>query len=388
MTEAPGVKVKLRYLLPDIDRHGNPRLYVRVPGRKRVRIRETPGTPEFLAAYQAAIAGTAGTADARPAQKPPAAPQTLRWLVERYLQSTDFLQLGERTRYVRRGILDRITEAKGDKPYARLEPRHIREFFRDPHVEHPEAGNAKVKALRQLFRWACDDTVGLARDNPAARVPYLRPNNPDGFHTWTIAEVAQFYQRHPLGTKPRLAADLLLFTGARRSDAVRLGPQMARAGRLHFSETKGNTRIVKQRILPILPPLQRSIDACPSGHLTYLATQHGAPYSSAGFGNWFRRQCDAAGLPQCSAHGLRKAGATILAELGATTKQLQAIYGWRSIKQAERYTEAARQAVLADEGMRLFRLQLDQDGNEIVSPVEECAPGETISAKNNVKSTA
>jgi hypothetical protein len=34
-----------------------------------------------------------------------------------------------------------------------------------------------------------------------------------------------------------------LYTGARRSDVVRLGPQMERNGALVFAETKGSRRI-------------------------------------------------------------------------------------------------------------------------------------------------
>jgi hypothetical protein len=56
------------------------------------------------------------------------------------------------------------------------------------------------------------------------------------------------------------------------------------------------------------PDLQRIVDATPSGNLTFLCTSHGAPFTAAGFGNWFRDACRAAGLPErCAAHGLRKA---------------------------------------------------------------------------------
>ena len=60
-----------------------------------------------------------------------------------------------------------------------------------------------------------------------------------------------------------------------------------------------------------------------------------------GFGNWFRVRCDQAGLPHCTAHGLRKAGATIAAERGASERQLMAIFGWQTSKQAVLYTRAA-----------------------------------------------
>jgi hypothetical protein len=42
------------------------------------------------------------------------------------------------------------------------------------------------------------------------------------------------------------------------------------------------------------------------------------------------------------AHGLRKAGAATAAENGATTQQLMAIFGWLTLKEAERYRRAAQ----------------------------------------------
>jgi hypothetical protein len=53
----------------------------------------------------------------------------------------------------------------------------------------------------------------------------------------------------------------------------------------------------------------------------------------------------AAGVPG-RLHGLRKAGATIAAEGGATTHQLMAMFGWKSLDEAELYTrEAARRGL-------------------------------------------
>ena len=70
--------------------------------------------------------------------------------------------------------------------------------------------------------------------------------------------------------------------------------------------------------LPILPALQSVIDATAHGQLAFLTTEYGKPFTSNGFGNWFRNRCDEAGLPNCSAHGLRKASATLAAMNGAT----------------------------------------------------------------------
>ncbi|WP_177228124.1 tyrosine-type recombinase/integrase [Hyphomicrobium facile] len=100
--------------------------------------------------------------------------------------------------------------------------------------------------------------------------------------------------------------------------------------------------------------MQRIINTSPTGDLNFLVTEYGKPFSAAGFGNWFRERCDAAGLMDCSAHGLRKAAATSLAEAGASAHQLMAWFGWRSLKEAERYTRAASQKKLAASVVPLF----------------------------------
>ena len=51
---------------------------------------------------------------------------------------------------------------------------------------------------------------------------------------------------------------------------------------------------------------------------------------------------------------LIKAAATRAAERGATAHQLMAIFGWRTIKQAEVYTRAAERKRLAGTAMQLL----------------------------------
>lgn len=340
----------VKYVVEDMDRHGNVRLYVRRRGHIKVRLHEAPGTPEFSAEYRAALKQQ--EAGVKPGKPEIVAPGSLRWLCERYYQGAQFLQLGAGTRKVRRAILDRICENNGTGPIARMEPRHIGRM-RDARIDAPEAANAIVKALRQVFAWAMLPEVSLAERNPARDVPYLDSDNPDGFHTWTVEEVAQYLAHHKVGTKAALALALLLFTGVRRSDVVRFGPGMATNGNFRWTEFKGRKRTPKHRELPILAELQTFLEASPLGDKAYLETEFGKPFTANGFGNWFRKRCDEAKLPQCSAHGLRKAGATIAAENGATEQQLMAIYGWESAKQAGVYTRKANKKRLAEAALHL-----------------------------------
>ncbi len=371
-----GTGMDLKYLVSDTDRHGTVRVYVRRHGRK-VRIRELGTVEDFMAAYRAALESPSQLATVKPGV---VAPGSLRWLVTAYYGCPEYLALHESTRRGRRAVLDVICREHGAKPFARMETSHVRLLIRDPKRAPPEAANGFVKALRQVFKWAVE--VGYANTNPALGVPKLASKNPDGFHTWTEAEVRQYMERHPSGTKARLALALFLYTGVRISDAVRVGPQMERDGALCFTEEKNRSLKPKHREIPILPALRAELDANPSGHLAYLVTKWGRPYASAkAFGLWFKRQCVAAGLPHCTAHGLRKAGATFAAEQGATEHQLMAIYGWDSPKQAALYTRAANLKRLAADGMPM--VDPDYRANESVPPEGAVASGGTMRGKKS-----
>jgi integrase len=246
--------------------------------------------------------------------------------------------------------------------------------LRDRKVQTPEAANARLKAIRQVFKFAVRKK--LAPRNPAREVEYFKSGS-TGFHTWTPEEVQQFEVRHPVGTKARLALALMLFTGQRRSDIIRFGKQHTRDRKLSFTQYKGRNRKPKRLTLPILPSLQKIIDATPGGDLTMLVNDWGRPFTDAGFGNWIRDRCVEAGVPG-RAHGLRKAGATIAANNGATSRQLMAIFGWDTLKEAERYTRGADQLRLAEAAMHM--LETAEQSSTESSPTE--VPGGTFSAKS------
>jgi site-specific recombinase XerD len=71
----------------------------------------------------------------------------------------------------------------------------------------------------------------------------------------------------------------------------------------------------------------------------------------AGFGNWFRRRCNEAGLPHCSAHGLRKAFLRRMAEAGCSEDYIASISGHKDMREIRTYVQAANKAMMATEGM-------------------------------------
>lgn len=335
-----------RYTFEDADRHGNLRIYFRRKGRPKTRLRARPGTPEFDREYQAAYAGKATTGRARAAGE--TQPGTFLWLCQRYWESQTFKALNEKTRAVRRRVLQLVCDdvwsagPVGSFEYRAMDAPAVREL-RDQKADLPGAANQRVAVIRALFTWACDPENDLAKINPAVNVKNLASKNLDGHLPWTSQDVEKYYRRHPVGTKARLALDLLLYTGVRRSDVMILGPHMEQGGNLVFEETKGKTHIKKLHHIPILPPLRRSIEAITAvGQRNYLISRYGRPYSATGFHAWFKRRCREAGLDhRLSAHGVRKLAAQLCAEAGATTEQLKALFGWRTSSMADRYVKSA-----------------------------------------------
>lgn len=335
------VSIKLRYLVEDRDRHGTIRLYLRIPGQPKIRMREKIGTDEFFGAYEAAVAA----AKLRPAL--PSA-NTFRGLCVRYFASVQFKALDPSTRRWRQRALDRICETEGDKPSALMERIHVRRL-RDQLADAPAVANTRLKALKALFAWAVDEELLL--NNPARDV-HLIKYVPRPHHTWTVEEVIAFEVRHPIGTQAHLAMTLLRYTAGRCEDAVRLGRQHIRDGRVQFTQAKNEHRKPVFIDIPAHPDLLAAIEACRSGHMTFLVTAYGKPFSVKGFGNKFKDWCKAAGLPQCSTHGLRSALATRLAEVGATPHQIQAWTGHQTLSEVDRYTKAASRSHLANDGLK------------------------------------
>lgn len=334
-----GMRATIKHIEAWKDRHGRERIYYRVRSEngKRFPLRAPIGSPEFWIDYKAAAEKHQ---EFKGKPNCPTKSDTLRWLVVEYYKSAMFKQLGDRTRYVRRGTLDRFCEKHGDKRFTHLQPTHLR-TIRDTMVDRPEAANSLLKALRQVFKFATG--YNHAQSNPALAVEFLQPKNKGGFHAWSEDEVEQYEATHPVGTKARLAFALFLYTGQRRGDVVRMGRQHIRDDWMTITQQKTGV-VVK---IPMLEELKRVIEASPTGDLTYIVSEFNRPFSVAGFGNRFRKWCDEAGLPQCSAHGLRKAMASRLAEMGCSTHEIMAIGGWETLKEVERYTKAAERKRLA-----------------------------------------
>jgi integrase len=339
---------KPRFTHGYIDRHGRPRYYLRRPGFKQLPLPGLPWSPEFMAAYEQAMASQ--PRDEVGARRTIAG--SMRALAVSYFQSAMFQNLEPSTQSVYRNIADRFCREHGDKRVASLRREHVESLMR-ARADKPDTANGLLKVLRTMMQHAVK--IKLRADNPTSGVAMLAPKSKTGFHRWTEPEIAQFEARHPIGSKPRLALALGLYTAQARQDVVAMGPQHIREEVLYWVRKKTARTTGIELLIPLHPELRAIIDATPSGHLTFLVTEFGKPFAVAGFGNWFREQCDKAGLHHCTFHGLRKAAASRLAECGCTVHEIAAITGHATLKEIERYTKTAdrkRLALVAMEKMK------------------------------------
>jgi integrase len=346
-------------------RHGRVTWYVRRGHGPRIRLRAEYGCSDFWTQYRAALEGAP-----RPAKAVRA--NTLAWALDRYRQSSNWAALANATRRQRENIYRAVVNTAGDVPLREITAETIR-AGRERRAGTPHSANNFLKAMRGFFAWAVDG--GYVSTDPTKGVKLLvGKNDAVGFHTWSREELNRFEAYWPVGTRERLAFDLLLYTGLRRGDAVRLGVQHLRDGVITIrTEKRAKGRAGEQISIPILPPLAASLEATRTGDLTYLVTEAGQPWVKESFTNWFREACRKAGCPG-SAHGLRKAGATRAAEHGATERQLMAIFGWSTGKMAQHYTRAADRARLAHDAAQLLLPAQEQNKNSrTLGPVRERA---------------
>lgn len=320
------------------DRHGNKRVRFRKAGFSTY-LYGVPYSDDFNSAYHAALDGVqaqkgeAGTVRTKPG--------SIAALLVRYYRSPEFKGLKPSTQTTYRGIFERFRAEHGNRLVKDLKREHVKLILGKMEDRKSAANNLK-RLLAMLYDYGMD--VGMVDSNPIRGMKGYRIKS-KGFHTWTEAEIAQFESVHPVGSKARLAMTLLLYTDARGGDFVHLGWQhVTPEGRLRYTQEKTGTELQ----IKIHPVLSRILNAVPKTNMTFLVTKHGAGYTTKGFQNWFRDQCDIAGLPHCTAHGLRKAMIRRLSELGNSSKRVAAVSGHSTLKEIERYSEAADQVILAD----------------------------------------
>jgi enterobacteria phage integrase len=331
-------RIKLRHVNEYRDRHGKIRRYFRRRGQRSIPLPGLPGSIEFMEAYQAALAIVS---------PPPPSPKhviagSLAAVAAGYFRSADFANLSPTSQRSYRVALKPILAAHGHRLVRELPKEAARHIIEDIGAARPGMANLTRSVLSKVIAYAID--TGVRADNPFAG---LKPYRLGTYHTWTDAEIAQFERRWPLGTRERLAFALLLYTGQRGGDVVKMLRSDIVDGRIRVAQDKARKGTTNELMIPIHPALARALQAGPVVGMTHIITDaRGKPLR--GLTELIEAAVERAGLPaRCVAHGLRKAALRRLAEHGSTTKEIAAVSGHRSLAEIERYTARADQAGLA-----------------------------------------
>ena len=359
-------KPHLPYLQREKTRHGVTAWYVRLNRQSpRIRIHGLYGSEQFMAEYQAAIAGTPVLKKSLVAHK-----GSLRWLVDQWRESSDWHMTAASTKRQRDNILAHILDANGTLPFAQVDESAIT-AGRERRMKTPFAANNYLKTMRGLFGWAKE--MKMIAHNPAAKVKMLSRKT-DGHEPWTEQDVEAYRKRWPVGTRARVAMEVLYWTMLRRGDAVRLGKQHIGSDGLARIKTEKNGKLAVVKIPEYFLEILKS---GPVGDLTFIVSTKNTPYKKESFGTIFRKWCRDAGISK-SPHGFRKTGATEIADGGGSEMEIQNSLSHASGAESAVYTRTARQTALAIRAM-----EIRTKNNSIPAPFSEIPAPKNNKGKSN-----
>jgi len=334
------IQLRMKYIQAWTDHLGRRRYRFRRKGFQRVElpVDSDPSSPEFQAAYHAALRGEIpGEAVAAVAAR--GGSGSVRDAIAQYLDSTTFNDdYSPSTKALRRMIFNSVSRLVGNLPLAAMDRNWIERWLETASTKGVK--RTRLFALRPFLQWAVDPMRLIAAD-PSEGIK-VKAKESTGHPTWSDEQIAQFRSHYPVGSKARLALELLLNLATRRGDCIALGHQHVKDGWLVYTQEKNRKRKPMKVETPISAPLAAAIEACPGppDALTFLTSEWGRPFTKKGFNTWFRNQISAAGLPAtCVPHGLRKAACRLMAESDCNVHEIMSVSGHTTLKEVERYTK-------------------------------------------------
>jgi integrase len=275
------------------------------------QLRGEPGTPEFVASYNEAVAR----------KVVPPRGQVVS-LLQGYQQSEDFRALAPRSQSDYIGKIKIIEKAFGDFPLAAMTDVRTRGIFKAWREKlalssRRQADYAWV-VLARVLSWGMDR--GLVATNPCIRGGRLYRGS-RAEKIWTPADEAAFLERAPAHL--HLALLLALWTGQRQGDLLRLPWSAYDGTHIRLQQSKGGRRVV----IKVGAPLKMALDTTPKQSPIILTTSDGKPWTSDGFRASWGKACKRAGIVGVTFHDLRGTAVTRLALVGATEAEVATITG-------------------------------------------------------------
>jgi hypothetical protein len=179
--------------------NGSRYFYFRRPGCQRVRLPGLPGSEEFMAAYEAALATAEPRKDVGAGRN---ARATVAALIGLYADTADFkFGLAPSTKESRWRILNHLRDEHGTKRVALLRREHVTAILSG---RPPFAQRHWLDTIRPLLEFAA--SIGWTKENPTQGMKVKRPKKSVGFQPWKLDQVERFRAHYQLGSRERARA--------------------------------------------------------------------------------------------------------------------------------------------------------------------------------------
>jgi integrase len=273
------------------------------PWRNGPRLRGEPGTAEFVASYNEAIASKIQPATA-------------------FQAATDFTDLTVRTRsdYVKQIKL--IEREFATFPLVALDDRRSRGVFLDWRdklaARSRRQADYAFQVLARILSWA--KGRGLIAVNPCERGGRLYHGNRVD-KVWTVDDETAFLRAAPKHL--HLPLMLGLWTGQRQGDLLRL--TWAAYDGTHIRLRQGKTGVSVSVLVGA--PLKAMLDTAERVSPVILTNSDGIPWTAGGFHSSWRKACAAAGVSGVTFNDLRGTAVSRLALVGCTEAEIATVSG-------------------------------------------------------------
>jgi len=281
------------------------------------RLRGKPGSPEFHASYNEAVAELR-------------TPDTGRFksLVVAYKASADYKKLADSTRKQWSRWLDRITDYFGNLRIAQFDrPEKIRpviRHWRNLWADKPRTADYGMQVLSRVLSHAVDP-LGKIAGNPCEGIKQLYSNDRSEI-IWTDSDIETIKKTCSLEIAH--AVDLAAYTGLRLSDLLRLSWSHIGEDAIVFATGKSRGR--REAIIPLYDALHDVLARIPKRSTTILTNSRGRPWTSNGFGSSFNTAKHDAGIvdKDMHFHDLRGTAATKFYIAGLPIRVIAEILAW------------------------------------------------------------
>jgi len=214
-------------------------------------------------------------------------------------------------------------------------------MLRDLYCSTASVANLMVSVSSILFKFAEDR--GYIQTSPAYRIRKFKTQPIPQWPEYAIKFVLENFRSLCV-----LATMVALYTGQRQCDILKMKWSDYDGENISVRQQKTG----KQMVIPCHSSLKAYLDAAKMKAIGkyIIAKQDGGRMTPQLFRSYWYRESKAHDFPY-KFHGLRKTAAARLAEAGCTPHEIASITGHSTLFMVQKYSEGARQKVLADKAL-------------------------------------